>query len=104
MNEQQKAEALRFYHAGVRVESIHKLLGGVTDGQVKRYIYKIMKLSSRNMKHTTGVISEIRRLRKEGKLGKEIELITGLTRSQIRYLFEQVGTSYKKIDYSNQKV
>lgn len=97
MTEQQKAEALRLYHAGVRVESIHKLIGA-TDGQVKRYIYKIMKLSTRNMKHSTGVLNQIRNLRMKGHKGKDIEAIIGMSKNQIRYLMDQVGTSYKIMD------
>lgn len=102
MNEEQKLEIQMLYHAGVRVESIHKLIGA-TDGQVKRYIYKIMKLSTRNMKHSTGVLNQIIKLRLQGKRGREIEMITGMKRSQIRYLFEQTGTGYRQMDNSNQR-
>lgn len=102
MTEEQRQEALRLYHAGVRVASIHKLIGA-TDGQVKRYIYKVMKLSGRNMKHSTGILNDIKRLRSQGKRGKEIEMLTGMSKAQIRYLFEQTGTGYRKMDNSNKR-
>lgn len=102
MTEEQRQEALRLYHAGVRVASIHKFIGA-TDGQVKRYIYKVMKLSGRNMKHSTGILNEIKRLRSQGKRGKDIETAIGMKRSQINYLFRVTGMSYRELDNSKNK-
>lgn len=102
MTEEQKKEALDLYRHGVRVNSIHKLIGA-TDGQVKRYFYKVMKIAKRNMKHSTGVLNQIKQLRSQGKRGKEIEQEVGMTNSQIRYLFHMTGTGYRKMDSSNKR-
>lgn len=102
MTEEQKQECLRLYHAGVRVGSIHTLVG-VTDAQAKRYIYKVEKLRKRNMSHSTAILATIKRLRWQGNKGKEIEAITGMSKNQIRYLMTEVGTNYRDIDKSRGK-
>lgn len=102
MTEDQKKEALDLYRHGVRVNSIHKLIGA-TDGQVKRYLYKILKVPCRNIKHSTKVLSEIKKLRSQGKRGKQIEQEVGMTNAQIRYLFHMTGTGYRKMDRNRGK-
>jgi hypothetical protein len=102
MTEEQKQECLRLYHAGVMIKNIHTMVG-VTDAQAKRYIYKVEKLRKRNMSHSTAILATIKRLRWQGNKGKDIEAIIGMSRNQIQYLMDQVGTNYREIDNSNQK-
>lgn len=99
MTEEQKLEVVRLYNLGIRVASICQVVGA-SDGSVKRYLYKVLKLSNRNMKHSTGVLAKIKRLRIYGKKGKEIQEATGMSRNQIRYIMNVAGTSYKEIDKS----
>jgi hypothetical protein len=97
MTEEQKQECLRLYKAGVRVATIHKLIGA-TDGSVKRYIYKTLELSSRNIKHRISTFEKIKALRIEGKKGCEIQATLGLEKNQIAYIMRKMGASFKLID------
>jgi hypothetical protein len=46
MIEEQKREILELYKHGVRINSI-PLLVGTTEGRVKRYLYKVLKVAKK---------------------------------------------------------
>lgn len=100
MTEEQKAEVIRLYKLRIRVASISKLIGDVTDGSVKRYIYKTLGIATRNTKHRINTFDKIKKLRLSGKSVREIESIVKLNKNQINYLLRKAGTSFKEIDKS----
>ena len=102
MTDDQKKEALDLYRHGVRVASIHKLIG-TTDGQVKRYLYKVECMALRNTKHRINTLDKIRKARLQGMQMQEIVDHLHLTKNQLNYLLRKAGMSLKGIDKSRGK-
>lgn len=102
MTEDQKKEALDLYKHGVRVASIHQLIGA-SDNEVKRYLYKVEGMASRNTKHRITTLDKIRRARLQGMQMQEIIEHLHLTKNQVNYLLRKAGMSLKGIDKSRGK-
>lgn len=98
MTDQQKQEALRLYKAGVKLKNIIKLTG-LTFNQIDNFIYKNLKLRSRNHKYKVSDLNLIKSLRLQGKKEREILDLTGLKRSQLRYLLHSNGVGLRDFDY-----
>lgn len=98
MTDQQKQEALRLYKAGVTVKNIPNLIGSTT-GSVERYLYKTLQVRARNHSHLVSDLNLIKRLRLQGKKEREILHVTGLKRSQLRYLLHSNGVGLRDFDY-----
>lgn len=98
MTDHQKQECIRLYKSGVLVNNIPKLIGS-TKGSVERFIYKTMQLRARNHTHSMTDLNLIKRLRIQGKKEREILDLTGLKRSQLRYLLNYNGVGLKDFDY-----
>lgn len=97
MTTEQQQEITRLYNSGIRVKSIGTITG-IDDNLVKRYIYRVMKLPRRNMKHNMGNLQRMKELRLQGKSGKEIQAIIGMNRDQMRYLLDLSGEGFRKWD------
>lgn len=98
MTDQQKQEAIRLYKSGVTVNNIPRLIGS-TKGAVERFIYKTLQLRARNHSHSVSDLNLIKRLRLQGKKEREILDLTGLKRSQLRYLLHSNGVGLRDFDY-----